>query len=405
MSLNQDEKDYISKIFNHGVAHLSDDAIPNRIICVHNIHWCIENLLRKASQEWTNIDYRAGFEDILNIFDSRHNIPIDLKNEMRRLNTIRNDMEHRSLFHDIRDILNLIPKAREFISWIAKIKFNTIIDLYSVSAADESNIITDFNNWKRMKIEQFDINNFENLIFILIIPTTYSPNIIEMHIDGINEMVGSTLESGVRISGRNPEHESAIEKYFRSFRHIFSHPSQVFSIPTYMRYYNEIGDELRVFPDGRIYIAFKFGMTVRDELGFNIENLYSGREVFNINSQYITYYNLPFNEYRPNMLEYILKLVLYSFHPDNIHSGVKALTKFHRIFITLPFMRRNGEPCKLDRHLDDDHWFESPRIYCGEEEELTFKRSINFDEIQGVLEEFKNWTYSFFRNPHDTGFM
>lgn len=406
MSITDKEKSYISKIFNHGVSHLIDDFVPNRLICVHNMHWCLENVLRKATRDWTNIDYQAGFEEILNKFNNRINIPRALKNALINVNAIRNDMEHRSLYHDLRDISNLIPQVEKFITWIMKTKFNTSIDLYAISSADEINILSDFDDWKIAKIENFGITDAENMIFILIIPSTYSPNLIDMHLDGLNEMVSSRLDSGIMIAGRNPEHESNIEKYFRSFRFLLSNPAQVFSVPTHMQYYNEnSGEELRIFPDGRVYICLKYGVSTQNALDFNLENLFSGRSRYTINNEIIDEYNLPFSEYSPNQLEYILKVVLFSFHSDCIQSGVKIPAKYHRLFITLPNMRINGEPRKLERHLDENHWFESERVYCGDEDDLVFIKTINYDMILEMLSEFKNWTYSFFRNPSDTSFM
>ena len=406
MSLTEEEKSYISTIFNHGVSHLIDDSIPNRLICVHNLHWCLEYLLRKSTQDWTNIDYRAGFEDIFDKFCNRISVPLTLKNALSNLNTIRNDMEHRSLYHDFRDISNLIPKVEKFITWIMKTKFNTSIDLYAISSADEINILSDFDEWKQKKIEKYSKTDAENIIFILIIPSSYSPNLIDMYLDGLNEMVSSRLESGIMIAGRNPEHESAIEKYFRSFRYLFSNPAQVLSVPTHMQYYNEIsGDELRIFPDGRIYICFKYGIATHNALGFNLENLFSGGSRYLINSEIIDKFNLPLSEYTSNKIEYILKVVLYSFHPECRQSGVKAPAKYHRMFITLPNMRINGEPRQLDRSLDENHWFESNRVYCGDEDDLIFIKTTNYDSISEILSEFKNWAYSFFRNPSDTGFM
>lgn len=408
MSLTDEEKSYISKIFNHGVSHLIDDSIPNRLICIHNLHWCAEKLLRKATQDWTNIDYRDGFEVIFHKFCNKEGIsvPIAFKTVINKLNTIRNDMEHRDLYHDIRDISNLIPEVAKFISWIVKTRFNTSIDLYSVSFGDEANIISDFNEWKRTKIEQFNNADARNIMFILLIPSTYSPNLIDMHLDGINEMISSRLESGIMIAGSNPDHESAIEKYFRCFRHLFSSPAQVFSIPTHMLYYNEsTGNELRVFPDGRIYIGFKFGIAAENNLGFNIDTLFSrGGTRFVIDRRYVANYNLPLNEYSPLILEHILKLVLYSFHPECSNSGVKIPTKYHRLFIILPHMRINRQPRQLDRFRDETHWFESNRVYCGDEDDLLYKKTLNYDNISEILSEFRNWTYSFFRNPSDTGF-
>jgi len=408
MTLTNEEKSYISKIFNHGASHLTDDSIPNRLICIHNLHWCVENLLRKATQNWTNIDYRDGFELIFQKFCNKRGIsvPINFKTAVAKLNTIRNDMEHRGLYHDIREISNLIPEISKFISWIIRTRFSTSIDLFSVSSGDEANIISDFNEWKRTKIEQFNNRSNKNVMFILIIPSTYSSNLIDMHLDGINEMLSSRLESGIMIAGSNPDHESAIEKYFRCFRHLLSSPAQVFSIPTHMQYYNEYtGNELRIFPDGRIYIGFKFEIASENIHSFNIDTLFSGGGTrFIINQEYIATYNLPMTEYSTLKLEDILKIALFSFHPECSASGVKIPTKYHRLFIILHRMRINGQPRYLDRGHDDIHWIESNRVYCGDDDNLIYKKTLNYDNISEILSDFKNWTYSFFRNPSDTGF-
>ena len=64
----------------------------------------------------------------------------------------------------------------------------------------------------------------------------------------------------------------------------------------------------------------------------------------------------------------------------------------------------NGHTRILDRNQDDEHWFETERIFCGDNDEIVFKKTFKYDDIAECLQEFKNWTYSFFRNPSDTGF-
>lgn len=408
MPLTEEEKFYISKIYRHGVNHLIDDSIPNRIICVHNLHWCVENLLRKATYDWTNIDYRDGFEEIFKKFynDKRISVSNTLIKSIENLNKIRNDMEHRSLYHDMTDITSLIPEVAKFISWIVKNIFHTSIDLFSISGADEEKILQDFNKWKELKLREFDRKDAKHSIFILLIPSTYSPNLIDLNIDGINELGSSKLFSGVTIAGRNPNHESEIEKYFRCFRHLFSNPAQVYSIPLYMRYFNErTGNEMRVFPDGRIYSCFRFRSNVRSDLGFNMELLYSGTGTsYIINKEYIKTYELPLIKYSPLKLDHIFSLICYCFHPKCKNQIVKAPTEYHRVFIILPRMKIDGYARILDRYQDEDHWFETERIFCGDNDEIVFKKTFKFDDIVECFQEFKNWTYSFFRNPSDTGF-
>ena len=413
MLLTDEEKFYISKIYRHGVNHLIDNSIPNRLICVHNLHWCVEKLLRKATYDWTNIDYQDGFEEIFKKFYNNKRISLSntLIKSIENLNKMRNDMEHRSLYHDITDITKLIPEVAEFITWIVKKVFQTSIDLFSISGADEEKILQDFNKWKELKLSELDRREIvrrdtKHLIFILLIPSTYSPNLIDLNIDGINELVSSKLESGIKIAGRNPKHESEIEKYFRCFRHLFSTPAQVYSIPLYMRYYNKrTGNEMRVFPDGRIYSCFEFGSNTRSDLGFNMEILYSGTGTsYIINKRDIKTYELPLDKYSPLKLDHILNLICFFFHPKCKEQIVKATTEYHSVLIILPRMNINGHTRILDRNQDDEYWFETERIFCGDNDEIVFKKTFKYDDIAECLQEFKNWTYSFFRNPSDTGF-
>jgi hypothetical protein len=280
MEISEEEINYISKIYQHGINHLVDDSIPNRLICIHNLHWCVEYLLRKATKDY-RIDYKAGFEKIFKAFTGKKSVPKDLEKSIFKLNTVRNNMEHREIYTDIIVIRKIIPNVEKFIKWILKIVFNTSIDLRSISSADIEEIFEDFSewqdgklasNWLNTSIERSEIYDY---LFICLIPATYSPNLVDLAFDGVNEMKTSKSELGVFFSVPNPDHKSKIEQYFRTFRHLFDGGAQVYTISTHLRYYNDYyGNEMKIYPDGRIYICYEYRHLDKKNPKLNMSMIY-----------------------------------------------------------------------------------------------------------------------------------
>ena len=410
MDISEEEKNYISRIYQHGVSHLVDDSIPNRLICIHNLHWCIENLLRKATRDW-NIDYRAGFEDIFKKFISKQQVPKNLEKSILDLNTMRNDVEHREIYHDISTIRKIITDVENFIKWIVKVVFKTAIDLFSISSADENKITEDFSNWKEQKLAinyklpHENLGGFYDYIFICLIPATCSNKLVDFNFDSINQMLTSNTQTGVFASISNPEHESKIERYFRSFNLLFGSPAQVYTVSDHMKYYNETyGNEMKIFPDGRIYICFNYRPFNPDQPTFNLEGLFSQGGSRYITKDSVEKYGLPLDEYLPNNLEHTLKIICFSFNPGCEDKLVLNPTEYFRGLFLLPLMRFKGRDRILQRTNGIQQIFDKHREYGGDDDDISYSITFKYNDISKIVLNFKNWAYVFFKNKKDTGF-
>lgn len=408
--LSEEEKNYIQIIYKHGLGHSVDGSIPNRILCVHNLHWCIETLLRKATKDW-NLDYRDGFEKIFKKFINKIPPPKGLDKSILKLNEIRNGIEHRENYPDISVVRKLIPDIEKFINWIIKTTFNTSIDLYSIPLVDEEDIFDDFNKWKdkklasNFKLTNENLDKFYDYIFICLIPSTYSPNLADMSFDGINQMLSSETKLKVFMSVPNPEHKSKIETYFESFSYLFGSPAQVYTVSTHFRYYNDTqGNEMKVFPDGRIYICYKHRIFDLNKLNYNIENIYSETGSYYIIEEPSKSYGLSLKGYYPKNLEHILKIITFVYHPDCKIKIINIPTNYFRAYFILPLIRFKGKDRILHRSGGIEHIFDSEREYGGDDEDIVFKESFKYDEIHDLTKNFKNWTYGFFRNKSSTHF-
>jgi hypothetical protein len=80
-------------------------------------------------------------------------------------------------------------------------------------------------------------------------------------------------------------------------------------------------------------------------------------------------------------------------------------TKYFQGIFILPSMRLNGKDRILDLPDDLEHIFEGDREYGGEDDQINYIISFNYDEIPELVNNFKNWTYGFFRSKADTAFM
>jgi len=134
MLITDKEKEYIGKIYRHGLNHLIDDTIPNKLICIHNIHWCVETLLRKATQDWQKIKYKDGFDEIFKKFYNRYeqSLSPSLKLAVENLNESRNGIQHRGIYPDINFLQGILPKIYKFIKWMMKHVFKTDFDISSI---------------------------------------------------------------------------------------------------------------------------------------------------------------------------------------------------------------------------------------------------------------------------------
>jgi len=402
MDISENELKYIAKIYQHGVSHLMEDTIPNKIISIHNLHWCVENLLRKATKDY-NLDYKVGFQEIFKKFIKKGNKqpPNSLVESIWKLNEMRNGIEHREIYPDYNIIKNLVPGIERFIKWILKKIFNESIDPFLIYVADESNILNDFNTWIEEKKKTLEREKeIYDFIFFCLIPSTFSEGLVDFSFDGINPMIGGETATGVKVFRSNPEHYPMIEHYFSGCHKLFGN-SQIYSVPTHFEYINEsYGNEIKIFSDGRIYACYKYGSFTPEDLSFHIENIYNFYETFKI-EKHSEKYGIPITEYRPYILEDILKIICFAFHPNCKEKIVNNPTRYFRGFFILPNMRYKGRNRVLNR---PNKIFDHHREYAGDEDYIKFSKTFAFEQISDLVNEFKNYVYGFYKNKQSTAF-
>ncbi|MHA1278374.1 MAG: hypothetical protein ACTSRC_19065 [Candidatus Helarchaeota archaeon] len=432
MNISEDERNYISNIYRHGLNHLVEDTIPNKLICVHNIHWCLEILLRKATETYPNLNYKDGFEKIFNEFAKNHKDQIPEEKSVLRFNTIRNDIEHRGIPPDINYLKEILPKIYKFIQWLMKTIFKTEPNIYTIPAVDERSVFNDFFEWKdkvlaknlidkiRDKDGLFKIRkdiSLNDYLFICLIPSSDSEGLIDFSADNINDTITSKMRGGTKITFSNPEHHPNIEQYLRDYRIL--EQSQVYSIPKYVREYQEdLGDEIRIFPDGRIYICLNFAplwsvkdfpdLVTRSEekiqhrLVFNIEHLYADGGIIHNRPEAQKKYGTPIKGFVRGNLEHLLKIICFPFHPDCKIPMVKIPTTYFTGLFVFPLM------LGFSRHEARVLYQKNPfglREYLDNEENLVKKISFGYEEIPKIVIALKNYSYGFFKVKNDTAFM
>ncbi len=411
MILTEEDKDYISKIYRHGLNHLVNDTIPNRLICVHNIHWCLETLLRKATVDWQSpkIDIKDNFEKILHKFSRKRNPSPKLQKAVSKLNTIRNNMQHKDIYVDILSIKKILPEVYDFVKWLVKTEFKSEIDIFSIPPVDINIILKHFEKWREIWTQTYyssrkkEDKRLADYFFGCIIPSCYSNDLVDLSFEGIEDMIHTQTKMGVTISFNNPEHESKIEKYFRQYNHIFGRGMQVITIPDYMQGKNDIIDIIHIFPDGLIFFGYKFRYFSYEDYSFNLDQLIKTEGTRYIMENAQKKYHTPLREYIPKNLEHVLKLICFPFHPDCTEELVKLKTKYFTGCFILTDMTRFRKYRKLERN----EWppFLENREYASENPEINFIKAFSYEEIPEILEEFERYCYKFFRNKEDTAFL
>ncbi|MHA1227957.1 MAG: hypothetical protein ACTSPV_14515, partial [Candidatus Hodarchaeales archaeon] len=399
MNLPEDERQYISKIYRHGLNHLVNDTIPDKLICVHSIHWCVERLLRLITQDYRGLDYRDGFETIFRKFANRHEGSLSprLRRAVERFNEVRNGLEHRGIPPDITFLREVLTEIYEFIEWLMITKFdNTQLDVYRISAVEERQVFREFILWKDKQLPQDfyqtpQVGVTKDSIFICLIPASYSPGLINFSANQIQDSISSS-QNGVTITGPNPRHFSEIEQYFREYR-ILGH-SQVYSTPEFLREC-DCGMEsvLKLYPNGLIFIQFNYGV-------LNCQNIWGTNQgaanfIFNprplsrenssnvfIHQEASQKYGTPITEIDKFSLEHLLQIVCFPFHPDCQIKMVQIPTVYFQALFVFPGMilGENNQRRYLPQNRGGNSSF-SPRVYLGEEPDLSYRCSFAYDDI------------------------
>lgn len=411
MDISTEEKEYIGKIYRNGLNHFVEDTIPNKLICVHNIHWCLETLLRKATKDDATLNYRDGFEKIFRRFCSKYEsqIPRGLKKEVERLNEIRNGIQHRRIFPDMPTLKGILPRIYQFTKWLMKTVFKSSLDIYSIPESDLRLVLEDLYKWKETILGQnwgeylrniHELNTkkvkLRDYLFACIIPATSSGNLIDF----------------LTTTPNSPY--SDIENYFRDLNVLDL--AQVVANPKNLREYNDLGEKFKLHTDGRMYGCIDYGelFQVKDiplsQRGSDSEIL-KERYLFNLAplsvesrrincTKFQEKYGIPIEHYSPGNLEHLLKVACFAFHPECKIKLVKKPTEYFNAFFIFPYMimgRRSGR--RILYHRDTIRAF---REYQGDETDLEYVRSFKYDEISNVIEDLVSYCHGFFKHPRDT---
>jgi hypothetical protein len=405
--LTAEEKEYIEKIYRNGLNQLSEDSIPNIVIAVHNIHWCVEALLRKATETWNSVGYKDGFAEILDQFKKKHgnHIAPNAIRAVERLNNIRNNIEHYKNFPSLPTLKEVLPDVYLFVKWISTNALKSEIDVYSIPSVDMNVIKSDFFDWKNKQLKGFEKD--DNVVFLCIIPASMSPDLINLDADNINDMKTVRMQSGVVMAFPNQEHHPELENYLRSYGRLME--GQVYTVPDFIRSYDEYQNETRVFPDGRIYVQLyyqKFNKQkgTREELeAVNLEYIFRVEEGSTTYSEANTRYKPPFERYGSRSFGFLLKMLLWPFHPDCPKKMVKIPTKNAAIILVIPHMltEKNRGRALFE---GESRIFPSFREYLGESDDIVCHANLDYDSIDEVIQTMKARSFGFFKNKADTSF-
>lgn len=423
MELPEDERIYLQKIYRHGLNHLVEDTIPNKLMCVHSVHWVLERLIRIVSADYNDSLYRDGFEKTFRKFANRHNevLSPNLKLAVEKFNTMRNDIEHRGIPPDFTFLNEILRKIFEFIKWLMRYRFeNADFDPYKIPVVEERQIFLKFEEWKEKRCPISDYanpkewNTFDSL-YMCIIPSSYSENLVNFSADSINDMVSNTSPTGVTMAAPNPQYHSEIEKYFRNYNVL--HRSQVYCIPKFLKEYRESRkDELELHPTGSIFIRLNYATLFRQQgrLPEKYKKLFvfAPEKLFNIekktslitHGKFFEKYGTEIEECKQDCLEDILKVILFPFLPECKISMVRLRTKYFTIKFIFPMMILGQNESRY-LYWDDNKIFSNMnRKYLGEDADLIWTCTFSYEEITQIVQKLKVYCYDFFKNEADTGF-
>ena len=112
----------------HGIQHLKNKSKLNIMLGIHNSHFAVENLLReKAKDHRFNAPLsRTGFEEIIKKVNKDPNIP--QFEDLLRLNSTRNSVQHKNLYPHFDTATELISVAENFLRWGYKTYFDEDYD-------------------------------------------------------------------------------------------------------------------------------------------------------------------------------------------------------------------------------------------------------------------------------------
>jgi len=408
--ISDTELDYIKKIFRHGLEHL-EDSIPDKLFCVHSIHWCIEYLLKKWAENNHDVSWNDGFEKVFGKFRTRHgsSIPPDTINPVLSLNTARNEMEHHGGNVDYSQLKEeLIPKGAKFIEWFTSAIMNNVIDLYSIPTTDIKKIRSSFMAWKENLLP---VNSYTSIephlhpvpaygsipidaidgdeVFICIIPSTFSNGLVDL-LKNSNE--------------QNPYADYDIEAHFKT-HDIFRYSQSVTTPEAFYQYVqyprdNKPSEDALIFPDGRAYLHVKNG----PKLWFAERN--SNIELVNVFGSVCVFIPMIFDPDSSFYLKEKLQAILHPFTPScNVVDVVARRTDdFTAIFVLTRMLWGKDFGHRLYHEGINGFNFMGNEYYMGFDPDLIVQESFNYDEIDEMLSRVKSRVKQYFRNPSSIGY-
>jgi hypothetical protein len=402
------EIDYIKKVFRHGLEHL-EDGMPDKLFCVHSIHWCVEYLLKKWAENKNDVSWSDGFDKVFTKFRKRHgsSIPPDTINPVSSLNTFRNGMEHRGDNVDYTQLKEeLIPMTAKFIKWFINTIMSKDVDLYSIPTTDIKKIKASFLVWKELFLPKesyigiephLHTSQFESIpvdiidgdkIFICIIPSTFS--------NGLVDLMKKSNEN-------NPYADPDLEAYFKT-HDIFRYSQSLTTPEAFYQYYQRRGDDrpsedALIFPDGRAYLRMRNGglwFAQRDE---NIE-------LANVFGSVCVFIPSILNTDNGYYIKEKLRVLLYPFtiSCNDIDAVTRRTDDFTIIFVFTRMIWGQNHSHRLFHDGINGFNFMGHEYYMGFDPDLIVQENFKYDEIDLMLARVKEQVKQYFRNPSSIGY-
>ena len=115
-------------IMKHGMQHLKNYSQLNIMLGIHNAHFAVENLLREQAKDhiFDASLSGTGFEAIIKKVNKDTNIP--QFEDLLRLNTARNSIQHKFIYPHFDTATELVTVAENFLRWGYKMYFEEDYD-------------------------------------------------------------------------------------------------------------------------------------------------------------------------------------------------------------------------------------------------------------------------------------
>lgn len=252
----------------------------------------------------------------------------------------------------------------------------------------ETNVISHLTDHDGDLIKKDKNDNILDYIYILINPTNYP-----------NEFTNNTRKMI----------DDSLKTYFDDF-HLF-YSQKIHLIPSeYLKIFNDIGEEIKIFPDGKMYISYRISSFDRleeiyDKIPyeynklkkrylFSPELLLYGDGVTNSRVGLTNKYGISIEKFIRGKLEDFLKIACFIFHPDCKIKFSKNPTNNYTGFFIFHLMKYSKSE---NRRLQyNGKLFAIPSEYIGEKDHIEFENTFSYETIgELVLDLEKNINHYF----------